>query len=87
MESEGEGELRLGMEACSPPEREPALDLSLEISLENEDLRNLGKYLGDLDLDSCVSPLVFSITLLEPRIISSMTSSDTLDKGWDVFLQ
>ena len=31
------------MEAGSPPDREPALDLSLEISLENEDLRNLGR--------------------------------------------
>ena len=76
---------------CSPPDREPVLDLSREISRENEDRRNLGKYFGDLDLDSSVSALVFSIALLEPRSMSSMTSStsteETLDKGWAVFLQ
>ena len=73
------------METGSPPDREPVLDLSREIRRENEDLRNLGKYFGDLDLDSSASALVFSIGLHDPRIMSSMTSS--LDKGWGVFLQ
>ena len=79
------------METGSPPDREPVLDLSREIRREKEDLRNFGKYFGDLDLDSSASAPVFSIALLEPRIMSSMTSSiptdDTLDKGWGVFLQ
>ena len=73
----------------NPALPESDLDLSREISREKEDRRNLGKYLGDLDLDSRVSGPVFSIALLEPRMMSSMTSSteETLDMGWWVVLQ
>ena len=71
---------------CSPPDSEPVLDLSREISRENEERRNLGKYFGDLDLDSSASGPVFSIALLEALMMSSMSTEDTLDKGWAVFL-
>ena len=67
------------METGSPPDSEPVFDLSREIRRENEDLRNLGKYFGDLDLDSSASALFFSIALLEPRIMSSMTSSTSTE--------
>ena len=95
-EGEKVGELRLGMETELKkgrdtgwsPLRDPDLDLSLEINRENEVLRNLGKlYFGDFDFDS-VEDSVLSCAFADPRMMSSIASTeDTLDRGWEAFLQ
>ena len=89
---EGVGELRLGMETELKNGRDEAgswllrdLDLSLEINLENEVLRNFGRYLGDLDFAS-LEASEFDLFLADSlRMSSASSTEDTFESPW--FLQ